>query len=205
MGNETIRFIFEAIFLGFGLCSILVFILSFFTNSDFKNTLASYFNYGTVIIRIFGIVYLVYYLITMIYFYSTIDSSNYIDRATGPYAWAYWYMVLRPIVYCMLTQLLWFKTLRAINIRSLLLVLLFSFITIASGPNIERYVIVITTIHRDYLPNTWNNWESQPNLGQAISALFLLIKAIAVHVAIFSALVGITWFIDKKIIKIRNS
>lgn len=198
MGNEIIRLIFEAIFLGFGFCSVLVFILSFFANSNFKNTLASYFNYGTIVIRISGIVYFFYHLILLIQLINSKEPTVFSERAIGPYASFYWYLSLRPFLYCLLTQLFWIKKLRKVNIRSLLLVLLLFFISIVTGRNLEYYVIVITSIHRDYLPN---DWQSKSILELLLGIVLQLLISTTKRILFFSVLVGITWLINQKIIK----
>ena len=203
MENEFIRLIFEAVFLGFGLCSILVFVISFFANSNIKNILASYFNYGTIVIRISGIVYFFYHLILLIQLINSKEPTVFSERAIGPYTAFYWYLSLRPLLYCLLTQFFWIKKLRKINTSSILLVLVLFFISIITGRNLEYYVIFITSIHRDYLPS---DWQSKPILELIFGVIISLIIAVTERIVIFSALVGITWFIDEKIInKKQNS
>lgn len=69
------------------------------------------------------------------------------NRALGPYWWAYWSMMFCNVI---APQFFWFKALR----RNILLVWL-----IVQFPNIgmwfERFVIIVTSIHRDYLPSSW--------------------------------------------------
>jgi Ni/Fe-hydrogenase subunit HybB-like protein len=69
------------------------------------------------------------------------------NRALGPYWWAYWSMMFCNVI---APQFFWFKTLR----RNILIVWL-----IVQFPNIgmwfERFVIIVTSIHRDYLPSSW--------------------------------------------------
>lgn len=202
MQNETIRLLFEAIFLGFGLCSMLVFILSFFVNSSFKNALASYFNYGTIVIRVSGIIYFFYHLILLIQLINSKEPTVFSERALGPYASFYWYLSFRPLLYCLLAQLFWIKKLRKINTKSILLVLLLLILSIITGRNIEYYIIFITSIHRDYLPSAW---QSKPILELIFSVIMSLAIAITERIIIFSLLVGITWFIDKKLFNTKEN
>jgi molybdopterin-containing oxidoreductase family membrane subunit len=69
------------------------------------------------------------------------------NRAFGPYAWAYWTMVscntLAP-------QLFWFK-----RVRSSLAWLFALSIVVNVGMWFERFVIIVTSLHRDFLPSSW--------------------------------------------------
>ena len=82
--------------------------------------------------------------------YSGVEYESYafINRVSGPYWWAYWSMmtcnVLSP-------QLMWFKKLR----RSLLFTFFISII-VNIGMWFERFVIIVTSTHRDYLPSSWS-------------------------------------------------
>ena len=71
----------------------------------------------------------------------------FINRAFGPYAWAYWIMVTCNVVS---PQLLWFKRVRG----NLVIVFLLS-IVINVGMWFERFVIIVSSLHRDYLPSSW--------------------------------------------------
>jgi molybdopterin-containing oxidoreductase family membrane subunit len=65
----------------------------------------------------------------------------------GPYAWAYWIMwscnVISP-------QLFWFK-----RFRQSIPVMFVITIIINIGMWFERFVIIVTSLHRDYLPSSW--------------------------------------------------
>ncbi len=71
-----------------------------------------------------------------------------IDRATGPYAWAFWTMTISNIL---LPFLLLIKTLGR---KTYFLVFVSIFINI--GMWFERFVIILTSLHRDYLPQKIN-------------------------------------------------
>ncbi len=78
----------------------------------------------------------------------TYEQYAFINRATGPYAWAYWTMfscnVFAP-------QLFWFKKFR----RNIPLMFVIS-ILVNIGMWFERFVITVTSLHRDYLPSSWD-------------------------------------------------
>ena len=71
-----------------------------------------------------------------------------LNRALGPYAWAYWIMVTCNVA---VPQLLWFRRFR----RSVWL-LYPIVILINVGMWFERFVIVVTSLHRDFLPSSWD-------------------------------------------------
>ncbi|MEM1041564.1 MAG: NrfD/PsrC family molybdoenzyme membrane anchor subunit [Bacteroidota bacterium] len=69
-------------------------------------------------------------------------------RATGPYAWAYWTMMSCNLLF---PQLFWVKRFR----RSIPIMFAIS-ITTNIGMWFERFVITVTSLHRDYLPSSWD-------------------------------------------------
>jgi molybdopterin-containing oxidoreductase family membrane subunit len=81
--------------------------------------------------------------------YSAVEYERYvfISRATGPYAWAYWTMVTCNVI---TPQLMWFKSVRS----NIALVFLLSLV-VNVGMWFERFVIIVTSLHRDYLPSSW--------------------------------------------------
>ena len=69
------------------------------------------------------------------------------NRATGPYAWAFWTMVLCNAA---LPQLLWLRRVRA-SVAALFALS----ILVNVGMWFERFVIIVTSLHRSYLPSSW--------------------------------------------------
>ena len=73
---------------------------------------------------------------------------TFINRATGPYAWAYWIMVSCNVI---VPQFFWSKRLRTsvpfMFVASLL---------INVGMWFERFVIVVTSLSADFLPSSWD-------------------------------------------------
>jgi molybdopterin-containing oxidoreductase family membrane subunit len=74
------------------------------------------------------------------------EQFAFVNRALGPYAWAYWIMVTCNVL---VPQVFWFRKFR----RSIPVMFVAS-ILINVGMWFERYVIVMT-LHRDYLPSSW--------------------------------------------------
>jgi molybdopterin-containing oxidoreductase family membrane subunit len=71
----------------------------------------------------------------------------YWNRVAGPYAPAFWALVLTNIV---IPQALWLKRVRR-NVPLLFAIAL----VVNTGMWLERFVIVITSLHRDFLPSSW--------------------------------------------------
>jgi Ni/Fe-hydrogenase subunit HybB-like protein len=75
----------------------------------------------------------------------------FINRATGPYWWAYWSMITCNVIS---PQLFWSKRLRT-SIPVMFVVSIF----INIGMWFERFVIIVTSLHRDFLPSSWGNFS----------------------------------------------
>ena len=71
----------------------------------------------------------------------------FLNRALGPYAWAYWIMVTCNVIS---PQLFWFR-----KCRTSVPILFVLSIVVNIGMWFERYVIVVTSLHRDFLPSSW--------------------------------------------------
>jgi molybdopterin-containing oxidoreductase family membrane subunit len=100
--------------------------------------------------------------------YSGVEYEQYafINRATGPYWWAYWSMMTCNVIS---PQLMWIRRLR----RSLLFTFVIS-IVVNIGMWFERYVIIVTSIHRDYLPSSWSmHFPSHIDLGIYVGTIGL--------------------------------
>jgi molybdopterin-containing oxidoreductase family membrane subunit len=81
--------------------------------------------------------------------YSGNDYERYVfmNRAMGPYAWAYWIMVSCNVLS---PQVFWMKWAR----RSIPVMFIVS-IFVNIGMWFERFVITVTSLHRDFLPSSW--------------------------------------------------
>ena len=93
------------------------------------------------------------------------------NRMTGPYWWSYW-----ALIFCngVVPQLLWIK-----KIRITPLPLFVISIVINIGMWLERFVIVVTSLHRDFLPSSWGmyaptKWDWGLYLGTIGMFMFLM-------------------------------
>ncbi len=99
-----------------------------------------------------------------------------LNRFGGPYAWSYWALILCNGI---VPQLMWFKRFR-MNLPLLWVVTLF----VGVGMWLERFVIVVISLHRDYLTSSWamyapTIWDWALYIGSFglfFSLLFLFIR-----------------------------
>ncbi len=74
----------------------------------------------------------------------------FLNRALGPFAWAYWIMVSCNVL---VPQFFWFRSIRE-NMAAVFTLTLF----VNVGMWFERFVIIVTSLHRDYLPSSWAHY-----------------------------------------------
>lgn len=79
------------------------------------------------------------------------EAYAFVNRAFGPYAWAYWIMVSCNVI---TPQIFWFK-----KARTNLTVLFIASIFVNIGMWFERFVIAVTSLHRDFLPSSWEYYS----------------------------------------------
>jgi molybdopterin-containing oxidoreductase family membrane subunit len=75
------------------------------------------------------------------------EMFTFTNRALGPYAWAYWTMITCNVLS---PQIFWFK-----RARTSVPILFLASITVNIGMWFERFVIIVTSLHRGFLPSTW--------------------------------------------------
>lgn len=78
---------------------------------------------------------------------SSYEQYAFLNRASGPYWWSYWTMISCNVI---IPQLFWFRFFRR-NIKAMFVIS----ILVNVGMWFERYVIVVTSLHRDFLPSNW--------------------------------------------------
>ncbi len=72
------------------------------------------------------------------------------NRAFGPQSWTFWLVILLNVV---IPQALWFYKVR-VNPKPLF----FIAVVVLVGMWVERYMIIITSLNRDFLPSSWSNF-----------------------------------------------
>jgi Ni/Fe-hydrogenase subunit HybB-like protein len=102
------------------------------------------------------------------------------NRIRGPYAPAYWALILCNVL---IPQLLWFRAVR----RNVPLLFVISLI-VNVGMWLERFVIIVISLNRDYLPSAWHMyyptiWDFAQffgSIGLFLTLLFLFIRLLPV-------------------------
>ena len=95
---------------------------------------------------IVGYAYMIEFFIAW-YGQNPYEQYAFVNRATGPYWWAYWTMITCNVIS---PQLFWFKKMRSTPI---LIFIITIFVNI--GMWFERFVIIVTSLSRDFLPSSW--------------------------------------------------
>lgn len=108
------------------------------------------------------------------------ERAMIVGRATGPYAWAFWALMACNVV---TPQFLWIR-----RVRSSALLLFAIAIVVNVGMWLERFVIVVTSLSRDFLPSSWDTYTPTVwdwslyvgTLGLFAALLFLFIRFLPV-------------------------
>jgi molybdopterin-containing oxidoreductase family membrane subunit len=119
-----------------------------------------------------------YLMETFMAWYSSSSYEQFVisNRWTGPYRVAYWALILMNVI---LPQALWFR-----RVRNSVLGLFLVAMSVNIGMWLERFVIVVTSLHRDFLPSSWGmyyptvwDWATfAGTIGLFLALLFLFIR-----------------------------
>jgi molybdopterin-containing oxidoreductase family membrane subunit len=145
-------FVAGAIFSGFAMVLTLMIVARSVLRFEAYITLHHIEAMCKVVLATGGIVGLAYATEFFIAWYSgnEYERFTFINRAFGPYAWAYWIMVSCNVL---VPQVLWIRRLRRTPVVVFVLSLL-----INVGMWFERFVIITTSLTRDYLPASWADY-----------------------------------------------
>ncbi len=76
------------------------------------------------------------------------------NRMTGPLGWSYWMLILCNVV---VINTLWVR-----RLRTSIPYLFFVSLVVSVGMWLERFVIIVTSLHRDFLPSSWGTYRGTP-------------------------------------------
>jgi molybdopterin-containing oxidoreductase family membrane subunit len=142
-------FVAGAIFSGFAMVLTLMIITRKVLNLEQYITIDHIESMNKIIVltgSIVGCAYLTE-LFTAWYSQNPYEQYAFANRALGPYWWSYWGMMTCNVIS---PQLFWIRKLR----RSAWFTFFMS-IVINCGMWFERFVIIVTSLHRDYIPSSW--------------------------------------------------
>ncbi len=143
-------FVSGAVFSGFAMVLTLLLIMRKVMHLENYITI-KHVEYMNIVIIVTGSIVGVAYLTELfISWYSGVEYESYafINRATGPYLVAYWVMMTCNVI---TPQLFWIK-----KIRTNLLATFLLSIVVNIGMWFERFVIIVTSLHRDFVPSSWS-------------------------------------------------
>jgi molybdopterin-containing oxidoreductase family membrane subunit len=173
-------FVAGAIFSGFAMVMTLAIPLRRVYRLEDFLTMRHLDNMAKVILATGSIVAYGYMAEVFFSYYSGNEYERYvtINRALGPYGWSYWALIACNIV---TPQLFWFRPLR----RSVPVLFVVSLV-VNVGMWLERFVIVVISLHRDFLPSSWHMyyptaWDITHlvgSLGLFFTLLFLFIRVL---------------------------
>ncbi len=146
-------FVAGAIFSGFAMVLTLAIPLRFFYGLKDFVTDRHLDNMAKVMLVAGLIVAYGYLMEIFIAFYSGHPAEEFLvmNRFQGPYATWYWLLIACNVA---IPQLLWFRAVRG-NTPLLFLISLI----INVGMWLERFIITVVSLHRDYLPSSWGMYE----------------------------------------------
>ncbi|MGN6646699.1 MAG: NrfD/PsrC family molybdoenzyme membrane anchor subunit [Cytophaga sp.] len=143
-------FVAGAIFSGFAMVLTLMLVTRVVFKLEDYITINHIESMNKIIVLTGSIVGIAYITEFFIAWYSGVPYEKYafINRAFGPYWWAYASMMTCNVIS---PQLFWFRKVRT----SILWTFILS-IVVNIGMWFERFVIICTSLHRDFLPSSWS-------------------------------------------------
>ena len=179
-------FVAGAIYSGFAMVMTLAIPLRKYYNLEDFITQRHLDNMAKVMLATGLIVAYGYMMETFMAFYSGDLYEKYmiLNRWKGPYAVAYWSLIACNIV---IPQLMWSRRVR----RNVAVLFVISLI-VNVGMWLERFVIVVTSLHRDFIPSSWGmyyptKWDWATYIGTfgLFLTLFFLFVRFLPMIAIF--------------------
>jgi Ni/Fe-hydrogenase subunit HybB-like protein len=171
-------FVAGAIYAGFAMVLTLAIPLRHFYKLQDFITLKHLENMAKVMLATGLIVAYGYMMEAFFAWYSANDYEEFMikNRMFGPYWWAYWALILCNVV---APNLLWIK-----NLRTSVPFLFCISLVVSVGMWLERFVIIVTSLHRDFLPSSWGMYAGTKfdwaafigTIGLFVTLLFLFVR-----------------------------
>jgi molybdopterin-containing oxidoreductase family membrane subunit len=108
------------------------------------------------------------------------EKFELLNRAFGPYFWVYWAVIACNVI---TPQFLWAPRVRA-SVPALFVISL----VVNLGMWLERYLIVVVSLHRDFMPSAWGTYAGTiwdwatfvGTIGLFLALMFLFIRMLPV-------------------------
>ncbi len=173
-------FVSGAVFSGFAMVLTLLIITRKALNLEQYITINHIESMNKIIILTGSVVGVAYITEFFMAWYSGVEYEQYafMNRAFGPYAWAYWIMMTCNVI---TPQLFWFK-----KIRTSLWATFIISIFVNIGMWFERFVIIVTSLHRDFLPSSWTMYKpTLVEVGLYVGTLGLFFTLFLLFIRVF--------------------
>ena len=183
--NLVLHLINLCLFAGYGLYTFVWIVVSlFYRNNLLIKGIDKSANY---IAAISGLFYLVLWIIGLWISLNDPEQGDYLRRRlSGPYAFGIW---LPPALLFVASQLLWMPLMQKQKmIRFIIGFLLFL--------SIEKFVIITTSLHRDYLPSSWT--MANEGIFGVGGYLFTLLTDLFIRLLFYTVLSCSVYFLYKK-------
>lgn len=146
-------FVAGAIFSGFGMVQTLMIVTRRVYKLENYITMDHMESIAKIVLATGSLVGLAYMteFFTAWYSGSLWERYVFINRAFGPLGWSYWIMFSCNVI---TPQLFWFKKVRTSMVATFIISI---FVNI--GMWFERFVIIVTSLHQDFLPSSWSMYS----------------------------------------------
>lgn len=171
-------FVAGAIYAGFAMVLILAIPLRVVYGLEDFITMRHLQNMAKIILATGLIVAYGYMMEAFMAWYSGNPYEEYmlLNRLQGPYAPMYWALILCNVL---TPQLLWFR-----KVRNSVAALFAIAMVVSVGMWLERYVIIVVSLHRDFLPSSWGMYSGTVfdwsmflgTIGLFLGLMFLFIR-----------------------------
>jgi Ni/Fe-hydrogenase subunit HybB-like protein len=147
-------FVAGAVYSGFAMVLTLAIPIRTFYHLEDMITIRHIDNMGKVMLATGGIVAYGYGMEVFMAWYSASHWEFFMmwNRMFGPMGWSYWVLITCNIA---LPQLMWLRSFRTSPLKMFVM----SFI-VNTGMWFERFVIVVTSLYRDFLPSSWGTYKA---------------------------------------------
>jgi molybdopterin-containing oxidoreductase family membrane subunit len=173
-------FVAGAIYAGFAMVLTLAIPLRKLYHLEDFITMRHIENMAKVMLATGLIVFYGYVMEAFFAFYAANEYERFmmVNRSTGPYAWIYWLLI---VCNGLVPQTLWSKRLRTNTVWLFIVSLV-----VGLGMWLERFVIIVTSLHRDFLPSSWDMyyptiWDFATffgTIGLFVFLMFLFVRVL---------------------------
>src|SRR5271170_6277033 len=147
-------FVAGAVYSGFAMVLTLAIPIRTFYHLEDMITIRHIDNMAKVMLATGGIVAYGYGMEVFMAWYSASHWEFFMmwKRMFGPMGWAYWVVITCNIA---IPQLMWLRSVRSSPMKMFLMSLV-----VKTGMWFERFVIVVTSLYRDFLPSSWGTYKA---------------------------------------------